>query len=105
MHIHANRKAQLTKRLHELNVRLEEIETTLNAKPNRDDEDRASETEDNEVIENLGLTAQKEIEMITAALARIDDETYGICANCGDPIKPERLDLLPYTPLCKDCAR
>jgi len=100
-----NRKNQLQQRLDELNARISEIEQALESKPNRDDEDRASETEDHEVLENLGLNAQREVEMIKAAFARFDDETYGFCAKCDQPIGEGRLDLLPYTPLCKNCAR
>jgi RNA polymerase-binding protein DksA len=38
------------------------------------------------------------------ALARIDTGEYGICENCGKAIPVERLDVLPYTTLCVDCA-
>ena len=39
------------------------------------------------------------------ALARIDDGTYGICENCGQPILPERLAVLSYARLCIECQR
>jgi RNA polymerase-binding transcription factor DksA len=29
---------------------------------------------------------------------------YGICVACGDPISEERLDVLPHTPKCRNCA-
>ena len=38
------------------------------------------------------------------ALTRIDTGDYGICENCGKAIPVERLDVLPYTTLCVDCA-
>jgi RNA polymerase-binding protein DksA len=38
------------------------------------------------------------------ALTRIDTGEYGICENCGKAIPVERLDVLPYTTLCVDCA-
>ncbi|REK20553.1 MAG: hypothetical protein DWQ40_05310 [Actinobacteria bacterium] len=39
------------------------------------------------------------------ALARIEDGTYGTCERCGEAIPVARLDALPYTTLCVDCAR
>ena len=100
----ADRKAQLEARLAELTGRLAEIEDSLDDPPNPDVEDRATERESDEVLERLGEAGLKEIQMIEAALDRIENGTYGICASCGDPISDERLDLLPYTPFCKTCA-
>jgi DnaK suppressor protein len=41
---------------------------------------------------------------IHAALARIEDGSYGTCEGCGRPINPARLDAIPYATSCKDCA-
>ena len=40
-----------------------------------------------------------------AALARLDDGTFGTCIRCGRPIAPERLDALPWAAHCIDCQR
>jgi DnaK suppressor protein len=45
------------------------------------------------------------IDKVEAALARIDDGSYGRCEACDQPIQPERLDALPYTTLCLTDAR
>ena len=37
--------------------------------------------------------------MIDAALKRIENGSYGVCARCGDPIGEDRLDVLPQTPM------
>ncbi|HEU4573069.1 MAG TPA: TraR/DksA C4-type zinc finger protein [Candidatus Limnocylindrales bacterium] len=42
---------------------------------------------------------------VEAALARLDDGTYGTCVRCGRPIAPERLDALPWAAHCIDCQR
>jgi DnaK suppressor protein len=42
---------------------------------------------------------------IEAAIARLDDGTYGTCVRCGRPIAPERLDALPWAAHCIDCQR
>jgi RNA polymerase-binding protein DksA len=41
---------------------------------------------------------------IDLALARVADGAYGVCASCGRPIGAERLDALPTTTICIDCA-
>jgi len=43
------------------------------------------------------------IRSIEEALARIREGTYGACAECGEEIKPERLEALPFANLCVRC--
>ncbi len=38
------------------------------------------------------------------ALGRVASGDYGICESCGKSIPIERLDVLPYSTLCVDCA-
>jgi RNA polymerase-binding transcription factor len=44
------------------------------------------------------------IRKVDHALARIKSGDYGICESCGTAIPIERLDVLPYTTLCVECA-
>lgn len=44
------------------------------------------------------------IQRIDAALARMDEGTYGLCLNCGRPIDPERLKALPYAEYDIECV-
>ena len=39
------------------------------------------------------------------ALQRVDRGTYGVCEQCGSPIHPDRLAVLPDTKLCIRCAQ
>ena len=48
--------------------------------------------------------SEQRVAAVEAALARIHDGTYGSCATCGRPIPPERLDALPATGSCVECA-
>lgn len=41
---------------------------------------------------------------IEAALKRIDDDEYGYCQECDEPINPKRLEFDPTALLCIDCA-
>lgn len=45
------------------------------------------------------------IEALRDALARLDEDEFGRCVQCGAKIDPERLEILPTTTLCADCAR
>jgi RNA polymerase-binding transcription factor DksA len=38
------------------------------------------------------------------ALRRMEEGTYGICENCGQPIIKARLEAIPYTRFCVKCA-
>ena len=38
------------------------------------------------------------------ALERVAAGEYGICETCGKPIPVERLDVLPYSTQCVECA-
>lgn len=100
----AARKAQLLARRAEIETRLRRIEERLDAPHSADWAEDAVEREDDEVLEDLGQAGAAEIERIDAALARIEAGTYGICATCGEPIAPERLDVMPATPFCRHCA-
>jgi RNA polymerase-binding transcription factor DksA len=98
------RKAQLEARLGELTARLQRIENELEQPVSDSFAEQAVEREEEEVLEDLGAAGVQEIRMIEAALDRIDQGTYGICVVCGDPIGDDRLDVLPQTPMCRDCA-
>ena len=41
---------------------------------------------------------------VDRALQRVDAGTYGICESCGTAIPVERLDVLPYSTMCVECA-
>ena len=98
------RRAQLLKRLSELDERLHDIEAELDTHQSKDWEEMATEREDEEVLEGLGVKGQEEIARIRAALQRIRDGEYGYCAKCGDEIAEARLDVVPDTPFCTRCA-
>ncbi|GAB4265875.1 MAG: TraR/DksA C4-type zinc finger protein [Pararhodobacter sp.] len=100
----AKRKAQLTKRLAELDTRLHGIEDELMSHQARDWEELATEREQDEVLSSIGEEGKQELRMIFAALKRMDEGEYGYCTQCGTRIADERLDVLPATPFCRNCA-
>lgn len=100
----SKRKAQLEARLADLRGRLGAIEAELDSHQSSDWEELATEREGDEVLEGMGVSGQHEMRMIEAALARIAEGDYGSCAKCGAEISEERLNVLPYTPFCRNCA-
>jgi DnaK suppressor protein len=49
--------------------------------------------------------AAAQLELVEAALARIEDGTFGTCSVCGGPIAAERLEALPWAASCIECQR
>ena len=49
--------------------------------------------------------SRAELQRVESALRKVDAGAYGACESCGNPIAPERLDAIPWAPLCIDCAR
>jgi DnaK suppressor protein len=58
-----------------------------------------------ERTERLGLvdTLKGQLDEVGRALRRIDEGTYGVCANCGREIPAARLEARPESILCVDC--
>ncbi|MEZ5730960.1 MAG: TraR/DksA C4-type zinc finger protein [Paracoccaceae bacterium] len=100
----AVRKAELEARQADLLNRIAGIGAELDTHQAKDWEEMAVERETDEVLEDLGQAAQQELRMIEAALGRLADGEYGDCVRCGERISEERLDLLPATPFCRNCA-
>jgi DnaK suppressor protein len=46
-----------------------------------------------------------ELRQIKDALVRIDSGEYGICDECENPIRFERLKILPFAQLCRSCQQ
>lgn len=47
---------------------------------------------------------QEMLRRIETALTRIDNDEYGCCQECDEPINPKRLEFDPTTTLCIECA-
>jgi DnaK suppressor protein len=41
---------------------------------------------------------------VEAAIARIDEGTFGLCQRCGEAISEPRLEAMPAARLCISCA-
>ena len=69
-----------------------------------DSSDRATQRENDDVIDAIGLSVESELMQIKKALSRIEAGTYGRCRLCGSRISVARLHAIPYAERCSDCA-
>lgn len=59
--------------------------------------DHGSDNFDQDFTLSLAEGERRELAEIDAALQRVQDRTYGICAGTGEPIPLARLEAIPYT--------
>src|SRR3954464_2694841 len=67
--------------------------------------DVGTENCDQEFPRGLIENEQGTLELVYEALDRIGAGTFGRCRECGEPIAKPRLQALPYTRHCIQCAR
>jgi len=48
--------------------------------------------------------ARSRLVLLDHALSRVDHPEFGLCADCGDPISLARLQFMPESRFCVDCA-
>lgn len=48
--------------------------------------------------------AERHLAEVEAALARLEQGSYGVCERCGEPIAPGRLEARPTARTCVACA-
>ena len=65
--------------------------------------DIATDSYDREFSLGIASSEQKVLYEIEDSLKRIEDGTYGFCESCSKPIAKTRLNVVPYTRLCKKC--
>lgn len=66
--------------------------------------EQSAEMEGQELMYTLDREGKEEIRKISKALARLDSGDYGMCVNCGEDISVQRLEALPDTDVCIECA-
>ena len=91
-------------KLSELLGRSQVIEDDLRNPLEADSSEQAIDLADDESLAGVDEVLRREIHEIRLALVRIEDGSYGTCMECGDPIRPERLEALPTATKCINCA-
>jgi DnaK suppressor protein len=67
--------------------------------------DLATDTFEQEMSASLMTNTRQLQTEVAAALDRIEKGTFGKCEQCGRDISEGRLEALPYTRYCVDCAQ
>lgn len=68
-----------------------------------DQADTGAKTFEREHELSLAASHREILGQTERALARIEDGTYGLCENCGNPIGKARLQAFPRATLCMTC--
>lgn len=97
-------RADLLTRIDVLSGRADRIEADLRRPGDRDWVERATETENDEVLDQLDDITRAEVAELRHAVQRIDNGTYGRCEQCDGDISYARLEALPGTAVCVRCA-
>ena len=107
-----DRLAQFKKRLLEKHRQLaDEVgRTAIYGKDQEDDSikdlgDQANTAYTREFFFELGNGNRELLREVVAALAKVDDGSFGTCERCGEAIADKRLDALPFAKHCIDCQR
>ena len=90
-----NTKNVLQRELDQVQARIAALEAAVKAKPDyglgKGDPAVTRWELDRVLLQDLREQAQR----LEQALSRTGEGTYGICEQCGDPIHPDRLAVLP----------
>lgn len=80
------------------------IDLSYDALPPADEPDHAGSHATDLLVTNQLLAAARQLLLETeAALARLEDGSYGLCAGCSNAISDERLEILPAARHCVAC--
>ena len=55
-------------------------------------------------LDSRHRAAQQRVRDVDDAVVNLDAGRYGVCARCGEPIAPGRLEVLPTATRCVRCA-
>ena len=98
------RQQALTQRLADLEKRLASVTRDITKTLSSDFAEQATERENDDVLEEIARETQISIRNLKSALQRLEDGSYGICVSCGEDISAARLQVIPETTLCVNCA-
>ena len=66
--------------------------------------DKAASAYSKELNFSLSDAERNMLMQIEESFGRIAEGTFGVCTNCGATIGEKRLQAIPWTPFCIDCA-
>jgi DnaK suppressor protein len=97
-------RATLEQRLERLIRRSGAIGQELRSAHDSDSEERATERENDQVLERLEESERGQIAQLRRALARIESHNYDECESCGAAVGRARQTALPGATRCLACS-
>ena len=100
-------RRRLLRRREELRARASRANSDLRheADPlSADSAEQVTQRETDDVLGAISQSAREELVQLDAALRRLAEGHYEVCAGCGEFIEHERLSAVPYTDRCRACA-
>ena len=68
-----------------------------------DEGDLSQQHHEEWIFLNRNTIDMKLLREVSDALRRVDHGTYGVCAECDEPISSKRLDAVPWARYCVTC--
>lgn len=87
-----------------LSSRIEAIKHDFSKGRSADFSEQATEQENEEVLVQLKVDAEEELRLVNIALDKIESGGFGECEKCYETIARARLEAIPYTKYCINCA-
>ena len=100
-----DRTAILHRELEELRAQITALERTLEEEPDYGLDKGAPAATQWELDQTPLQQCRERAASIERVLAQMIEGTHAICEQCGRPIHPDRLAVLPDTRICIYCAR
>lgn len=67
--------------------------------------DKATSTYTKDSLLQQRSQQSEQLAAIQDSLRRIEEGTYGVCTECGEPIASKRLEAMPWAGLCMGCRK
>ena len=84
-------------------ARTQEEGRTADEDPTVDLADKAANSYTKEFLFGMTSTDRSQLNLIDAALKRIKEDEYGVCANCQEEMQQKRLEAVPWAKHCITC--
>lgn len=84
-------------------ARTQEEGRTADEDPTVDLADKAANSYTKEFLFGMTSTDRSLLNLIDAALKRIQEDEYGVCANCQEEMQQKRLEAVPWAKHCISC--
>ena len=99
-------KDRLTARREELRAEREDIDRRRKVlhEPEIEMEEQAQKEKMALKLEQQDERTRDELKLVNDALVRMEAGAWGVCESCGKDIKEPRLEAVPWTKTCMDCA-